>query len=324
MSDIENWWNSIGGWADTASDVTSSFGPMVNLGNSSTASDYSDLYDTFTRALPVGAVFSDETSSPSWIAFLGETLQPYSQFFKENEPLMKWGGSALGGLAGYLSARQYNKLAKQQRDALMAERAKKQAQAAALGAPRNYTLTRALAPSPSGGRGEAQYFTNNALSANPSVVQMAEGGAPKRREASPLSRVPSREELEEMLAQQRAIEQLMLQQADRYQRGTDEAPTAAEARLMDSVPRLGGYAGGGYAAGGTKGQDDKIPAMLSDGEFVMDAETVSMLGDGNNAAGASALEQLRRNVRKQKRGAPVDKIPSKAKKPEQYLKKGKK
>ena len=80
----------------------------------------------------------------------------------------------------------------------------------------------------------------------------------------------------------------------------------------------------GYFEGGTPGQADKIPAMLSDGEFVMDADTVSALGDGNNAAGASALEQMRQNIRKHKRGAPADKIPPKAKKPEQYLKKGKK
>jgi hypothetical protein len=80
---------------------------------------------------------------------------------------------------------------------------------------------------------------------------------------------------------------------------------------------------GGYMDGGTAGQSDKIPAMLSDGEFVMDADTVAALGDGNNAAGASALEQMRQNIRKHKRSAPKDKIPPKAKKPEQYLKKGK-
>jgi len=56
---------------------------------------------------------------------------------------------------------------------------------------------------------------------------------------------------------------------------------------------------------------------------VMDADTVSALGDGNNAAGASALEKMRQNIRKHKRSAPVNKIPPKAKKPEQYMKKGK-
>ncbi len=77
-----------------------------------------------------------------------------------------------------------------------------------------------------------------------------------------------------------------------------------------------------FFRGGTKGQDDKIPAMLSDGEFVFDAETVAALGDGNTEAGASALEQMRQNVRKQKRKAPINKIPPKAKRPEAYLPKG--
>jgi hypothetical protein len=88
----------------------------------------------------------------------------------------------------------------------------------------------------------------------------------------------------------------------------------------------GGYARGGsarYVEGGTSGQADQVPAMLSDGEFVFDADSVAALGDGNNAAGASALEQMRRNIRKHKRSAPANKIPPKAKKPEQYLKKGK-
>ena len=79
-----------------------------------------------------------------------------------------------------------------------------------------------------------------------------------------------------------------------------------------------------FFRGGSKGQADKIPAMLSDGEFVFDADTVAALGDGNTEAGASALELMRRNIRKHKRSAPVDKIPPKAKKPEAYLsKKGK-
>jgi len=75
-----------------------------------------------------------------------------------------------------------------------------------------------------------------------------------------------------------------------------------------------------YVKGGSAGQADKIPAMLSDGEYVMDADIVSALGDGNNEAGAAALDRMRENVRKHKRAAPAHKIPPKAKKPEQYLK----
>jgi hypothetical protein len=82
----------------------------------------------------------------------------------------------------------------------------------------------------------------------------------------------------------------------------------------------------GYALGGdTSGQSDKIPAMLSDGEYVFDADTVAALGDGNTKAGASALDQMRMEVRKHKRSAPINKIPPKAKPAAKYLpKKGKK
>lgn len=75
-----------------------------------------------------------------------------------------------------------------------------------------------------------------------------------------------------------------------------------------------------YVQGGTSGQADKIPALLSDGEYVFDADTVAALGDGNNAAGAAALDQMRQSIRKHKRSAPIHKIPPKAKRPEQYMK----
>ena len=95
-----------------------------------------------------------------------------------------------------------------------------------------------------------------------------------------------------------------------------------------------GYAEGGdvhagaYASGGSSfavegagdGRDDKIPAMLSDGEYVMDAETVALLGNGSNKAGAKALDNFRVNLRKQKgRQMAKGKFSVKAKKPEQYL-----
>ena len=75
-----------------------------------------------------------------------------------------------------------------------------------------------------------------------------------------------------------------------------------------------------YVRGGAGGQDDTVHAKLSPGEYVMDAEAVSALGDGNNEAGAKKLDQMRQNIRKHKRGGALDKIPPKAKAPEQYLK----
>ena len=54
---------------------------------------------------------------------------------------------------------------------------------------------------------------------------------------------------------------------------------------------------GFYVSGETKGQDDKIPAMLSDGEFVIPADTVAHLGDGNNNAGAKKLDEMIKKIR---------------------------
>jgi hypothetical protein len=77
----------------------------------------------------------------------------------------------------------------------------------------------------------------------------------------------------------------------------------------------------GYANGG---QADNIHAMLSEGEFVIPADVVSALGDGNTKAGASALHQMMQNVRKTARSGTIDKIPPKVKTPMSYIKKGKK
>ena len=68
----------------------------------------------------------------------------------------------------------------------------------------------------------------------------------------------------------------------------------------------------GYLNGYSGGQDDDINAKLSDGEYVIDASTVSDLGDGNNANGTKKLDQMRRNIREHKRGGSI-KMPPKAK-----------
>ena len=48
------------------------------------------------------------------------------------------------------------------------------------------------------------------------------------------------------------------------------------------------------------GRSDDIPAMLSDGEYVIDAETVALAGNGSRKAGAEAFDKLRVNIRKHK------------------------
>ncbi len=95
--------------------------------------------------------------------------------------------------------------------------------------------------------------------------------------------------------------------------------------------RGGGRIGGGFAHGGalghvmanTGGQDDVVPIRAAGGEYMMDADTVSALGDGNNAAGAKKLDAMRENIRAHKRSAPPNKIPPKAKPIGQYMKGGK-
>lgn len=79
-----------------------------------------------------------------------------------------------------------------------------------------------------------------------------------------------------------------------------------------------GYASGGHTRGPGDGTSDDIPAMLSDGEFVIPADVVSHLGNGSNDAGAKALDGMLTAVRKHK--ATGEKFPPKAKPPLSYIK----
>ena len=69
-------------------------------------------------------------------------------------------------------------------------------------------------------------------------------------------------------------------------------------------------AGGGYLGGPTDGMADLIntsidgqqPAALSDGEFVLPADVVSHLGNGNSDAGADVLYNMMSDIRKDRTG----------------------
>jgi hypothetical protein len=79
-----------------------------------------------------------------------------------------------------------------------------------------------------------------------------------------------------------------------------------------------GYDLGGYAAGGNPrllrgpgdGMSDNIPATinnrqparLADGEFVVPADVVSHLGNGSTEAGAKKLHEMMNKVRKARTG----------------------
>lgn len=88
---------------------------------------------------------------------------------------------------------------------------------------------------------------------------------------------------------------------------------------------LKGYSHGGAHEGfavegpGT-GRSDDIPAVLSDGEYVIDAETVALLGDGSSKAGAKKLDQMRVAIRKAKgKNLAKGKFSVNAKRPEAYM-----
>jgi hypothetical protein len=71
------------------------------------------------------------------------------------------------------------------------------------------------------------------------------------------------------------------------------AEAAPKGHKPEFVTGLTGY----YAQGGGTGQSDDISAMLHDGDYVIDADAVSALGDGSSKAGAQALSKLQSQVR---------------------------
>jgi len=94
----------------------------------------------------------------------------------------------------------------------------------------------------------------------------------------------------------------------------------AEGGLSSHKPEFITGATGHYVKGRGDGQSDDIPAMLADGEYVFDADTVAALGNGSSDAGAKRLDEMREAIRKHKRSAPIHKIPPKAKSPLEYIK----
>ena len=92
---------------------------------------------------------------------------------------------------------------------------------------------------------------------------------------------------------------------------------------VSNVPQVDGrfdFRQGSAVHGEGDGQSDDIPAMLADGEYVIDAETVAQIGNGSTKAGAHALDKFRENIRAHKRSAPLNKIPPKTKALTSYLK----
>ena len=70
------------------------------------------------------------------------------------------------------------------------------------------------------------------------------------------------------------------------------AKAAPKGHNPEFITGLTGY----YATGNGTGQSDDIPAMLHDGDYVIDADAVAALGDGSSKAGAEALAGFQKKV----------------------------
>src|SRR6267154_1266792 len=97
-----------------------------------------------------------------------------------------------------------------------------------------------------------------------------------------------------------------------------QARGGAISGIDDADPASGSRYMGSSAPGG--GVDDTIPARLSNNEYVLDSQTMSMLGDGNPDEGARKIDKFRQNIRKHKgRALAKGRMAPDAKEPEEYL-----
>lgn len=106
------------------------------------------------------------------------------------------------------------------------------------------------------------------------------------------------------------------------------SPKYAEGGQIDHNPEF--YSEGGaslanrYVKGDGDGTSDSVPAMLASGEFVIPADVVSGLGNGDNDAGAKVLDEFMREIRQHKRSAESSELPPDSEGPLSYLAKAKK
>jgi hypothetical protein len=100
-------------------------------------------------------------------------------------------------------------------------------------------------------------------------------------------------------------------------------PQYAQGGHIDHRPEF--YSEGGaslanrYVRGDGDGTSDSVPAMLASGEFVIPADVVSGLGNGDNDAGAKVLDGFMAEVRSHKRSTNPEDLPPDSKGPLAYL-----
>ena len=92
--------------------------------------------------------------------------------------------------------------------------------------------------------------------------------------------------------------------------------------LRQHIIKQATFSGEGAVSGQGGGQDDAVPAKLSDGEYVHSADVVSALGDGSTAAGAKKLAHMDAAVRAHKTSHGSGFPPKAHSNPLSYVKKG--
>ncbi len=174
-----------------------------------------------------------------------------------------------------------------------------------------YTATRAQVPNTYDpdrrpGSGGQRYFTDvsyaggdpTAEAAGLEALNRANTAAQTRTNAPMTGIYAAREAAAAQAAQQAAAQQASTQQP--FQVGIGALASGGIIGLKE----------GKYLDGATDGMadekpaviDGEEPALLSDGEFVIPADVVSHLGNGNSDAGAKVLEDMMARVRKERTG----------------------
>ena len=154
------------------------------------------------------------------------------------------------------------------------------------------------------------------------IVRMASGGSPQYEAVQQLLGIP---QVRESAAEQAAYGNptgghRRPLAATHFINGRKDGGGIHSLEYGAHVPEFVTGKTGHYVKGKGDGQSDDIPAMLADGEYVFDADTVASLGNGSSDAGSKVLDKMREEIRKHKRSASPKEIPPKAKSPLEYMK----
>jgi hypothetical protein len=95
-------------------------------------------------------------------------------------------------------------------------------------------------------------------------------------------------------------------------------PIEGEEMMMEEAPS-GAL---GLIEGPGDGQSDSIDAKVTRGEYILDADLVSAIGNGSNEAGAEILDKWKEFIRDHKRSASKEDIPPPTKDLNEYFPKG--